>query len=575
MPPLRSVEILLVDDVPANMKLLQLYLESEHYTVRQAQSGREALREIETRAPDLILLDVMMPDMNGFEVTRAIKANAAYKKIPVILVTALSDRSSFIQGLEAGAEEFLTKPVERAELLVRVRNLLRLKQVNDFIGDENQLLHHQVKYLSLYDALTGLPNRRLLRNRMQQGKKGGHVGALLFIDLDHFKNLNNTLGHVLGDMLLQQVSRRLLGNVHENDTVARLGGDEFVIIQDGLGATHAEAAAQARATGEKILYAFREPFQLGENECFSTPSIGIVLFQQEQENVDDLLKRADLAMYQAKASGRNALRFFDPAMQDMANARAALETDLRHGLQRGEFILHYQPQMNADARVTGAEALVRWQHPARGMVAPLDFIPLAEETGQILLLGRSVLEAACIKLAEWAQSSATAHLDMAVNISARQFHHADFVDEVMAIVERTGANPARLKLELTESLLLTNLEDIIDKMSLLQARGITFSLDDFGTGYSSLAYLKRLPLAQLKIDKSFVMDVMTDPNDAAIAQAILGLGHSLGLTVIAEGVETDEQLKFLVENGCHAYQGYLFSRPLSADDLGAFVMVNG
>jgi len=443
---------------------------------------------------------------------------------------------------------------------------------------ENKAAEDEIRTLAFYDPLTSLPNRRLLLDRLQQAMaqsmRSGQIGALLFIDLDHFKTLNDTLGHDKGDQLLQQVAQRLSGSVRVSDTVARLGGDEFVVMLEGLSENMGDAAAQARQVGEKILASFSQPFQLDGYEQFSTPSVGIALFQGDHDQLGDLLKRADLAMYQAKASGRNAIRFFDPAMQAVVNERVALEADLRHALAHQEFIVNYQPQVDADGRMTGAEALVRWRHPRRGMVPPSDFIPLAEDTGQILPLGQWVLEAACQQLAVWSQSPVTRFLDLAVNISARQFYHPEFVDQVLAVLDRTGANPHLLKLELTESLLLNNIDDTIVKMTRLKTTGIRFSLDDFGTGYSSLAYLKRLPLDQLKIDQSFVRDILTDSNDAAIARTIVTLGNSLGLSVIAEGVETEEQLTFLAVHGCMAYQGYLFSKPLSAAELESFVAHN-
>jgi diguanylate cyclase (GGDEF)-like protein/PAS domain S-box-containing protein len=440
---------------------------------------------------------------------------------------------------------------------------------------ERKAVEDEIQHLAFHDPLTQLPNRLLLLERLDQAMtvstRTGHVGALLFLDLDHFKTLNDTLGHDMGDLLLQQVAERLQFCLRACDTVARLGGDEFVVMLEGLSGHMEEAAAQARMLGEKILATFAPAFLLNDYEHFCTPSMGITLFDGHQDTVGELLKRADLAMYQAKASGRNALRFFDPEMQAVVDTRVELEADLRRGLQAQEFVLHFQPQVDADGRMTGAEALLRWHHPRRGLMMPGWFIALAEDTGQILPLGQWVLEAACLQLAEWGRSSDARHLEMAVNISARQFYHPDFVEQVLATVERTGANPRLLKLELTESLLLTDYEEIIGKMGALKARGISFSLDDFGTGYSSLAYLKRLPLNQLKIDQSFVRDILTDPNDAAIAKTIVALGQTLGLSVIAEGVETEEQLTFLAVNGCNAYQGYLFSPALSVPDLIQFM----
>jgi len=429
----------------------------------------------------------------------------------------------------------------------------------------------EIKHLAFYDPLTHLPNRRLLMDRLRHaliaGARSESSGALLFIDLDNFKTLNDTLGHGKGDLLLESVARRLTASVREEDTVARLGGDEFVVMLEGLSPNSNDAGAQTRLVGEKILRALNEHHDLAGLSYHSTASIGIALFAHQADTVDELLKRADLAMYQAKAAGRNTLRFFDPEMQSVVTARVALEADLREGLRKNQFALHYQPQVAADGSITGAEALLRWRHPLRGMIPPLEFIPLAEETGLILPLGNWVLETACAQLKAWDANANTAQLTLAVNVSARQFRHADFVEQVLAVLQRSGADPQRLELELTESLLLEDVEGVIAKMTALKARGVYFALDDFGTGYSSLSYLKRLPLDELKIDQSFVRDVLTDPNDAAIARTIVALGRSMGLIVIAEGVETREQRDFLAANGCSNYQGYLFGRPVPADEF--------
>jgi diguanylate cyclase (GGDEF)-like protein/PAS domain S-box-containing protein len=443
---------------------------------------------------------------------------------------------------------------------------------------ERKTAEAQIRNLAFFDPLTMLPNRRLLTDRLQQAlassARSGREGALLFIDLDNFKTLNDTLGHDQGDLLLQEVARRVSACLREGDTVARLGGDEFVVMLEGLSENRSEAAAQTEAVGEKILAALNRPYDLHSHEYRSSSSIGMTLFVAPQNSIEELMKRADLAMYQAKAAGRNTLRFFDPKMQAEVTARAALEVDLREGLKHAQFLLHYQPQVDAVGRVTGAETLLRWQHPLRGLVSPLEFIPLAEDTGLILPLGNWVLESACCQLARWATGLAAAKLCIAVNVSAGQLQQADFVEQVLAVLERTGANPKNLKLELTESLLLNNVEDIIAKMGQLKTHGVGFSLDDFGTGYSSLAYLKRLPLEQLKIDQSFVRDVLTDPNDAAIARTVVALAQSLGLSVIAEGVENEAQRDFLASNGCHAYQGYLFSRPLPIAEFEQWLTAN-
>ncbi len=436
---------------------------------------------------------------------------------------------------------------------------------------ERKRAEEDIERLAFFDALTGLPNRRLLLDRLHQALESSarHTthGALLFIDLDNFKVLNDTLGHHMGDELLKQVAERLGKCVRSVDTVARLGGDEFVVMLEGIGEIPADAASQAETVGKKILLSLNQDFDLAGQRHHSSPSIGVTLFFQHLHSLDELLKRADLAMYQAKAAGRNTLRFFDPQMQAAASARAALEADMRLGLERREFLLHYQPVVDVHAHVTGVEALVRWQHPTRGLVQPGEFISLAEQTGLILPLGQWVLEQACAQLVAWSQQPLTQRLTMAVNVSARQFRHPEFSNQLLTLLRISGANPYRLKLELTESLLLSDMEDAIVKMGELRSIGVNFSLDDFGTGYSSLAYLKRLPLDQLKIDQSFVRDVLSDPNDAAIARTILNLAQSLDLGVVAEGVETQGQLDFLLQSGCKAFQGYLFGRPVPIAQL--------
>jgi diguanylate cyclase (GGDEF)-like protein/PAS domain S-box-containing protein len=450
-------------------------------------------------------------------------------------------------------------------------------EVTNYIGtyyDISKLKHaeEKIQELAFFDQLTGLPNRVLLIDRVRQALNANirneSYGALLFIDLDNFKTLNDSLGHHIGDKLLKNAAQRISHCVRAEDTVARFGGDEFVVLLANLGTQKAKAAAvQAEAIGEKILAAFTEVFQLDTYEYPCTPSVGVTLFSPEDRNVDELLKRADLAMYDAKTAGRNGLRFFDPAMQTMITARAALEADLREDLKRGKLLLHYQPQVDHEGRLLGAEALARWPHAQKGMISPGEFIPVAESTGLILPLGALMLKIACRQLARWSADAATEHLTISINVSALQIRQKKFVEEVRANIEQMGANPHRLKIELTESTLVSNVDDVIAKMDELKAIGIGFSLDDFGTGYSSLSYLKRLPLDQLKIDRSFVKDILVDSNDAAIAQMIIALSKSLGLSVIAEGVETEEQYAFLAQHGRLNYQGYLFGRPLPPEDF--------
>lgn len=424
--------------------------------------------------------------------------------------------------------------------------------------------------LAFYDSLTRLPNRRLLMDRLRQmlaaTSRSVRMRALLFIDLDNFKTLNDSLGHQNGDELLREVAQRLIACVRGSDTVARQGGDEFVILLDNLNYYPEHAAAQVEAIAQKILKTLEIPFSLGGREYFTTASIGITLFGSKTESANELLQQADIAMYQAKAAGRNTLRFFEPALQTAVQERATLGDEMRLAVRTGQFVLFLQPLIGLQG-LLGAEALVRWQHPQRGLLAPGNFIPLAEELGLILPLGELVLEAACQRIAAWERRQPPTSARMAVNISARQFYQPGFVHQILSILKRTGANPTRLTLEITESILLDNIEEAIQKMQHLKECGVRFSLDDFGTGYSSLSYLKRLPFNQLKIDQSFVRDLLDDLGSRAIAQTVISLGQALQLDVIAEGVETAEQRDLLQQMGCHSFQGYFFGRPIPLEDF--------
>ncbi len=430
----------------------------------------------------------------------------------------------------------------------------------------------QIERLAFYDALTGLPNRRLLLDRLQRTCSGlersGHHAALLFVDLDHFKELNDTRGHEHGDALLVEVAQRLRGAVRAGDTVARFGGDEFVLLVGGLDHAPDQARRDGHEVARKVMAALSRPYLLQDGQHYhSTSSVGMTLFAHPAPAAEELIRQADFAMYQAKAAGRNSVRFFDPGLLEQMRARAQLEGELRRGLVQQELLLYYQPVVDGGGAIIGAEALVRWQHPVRGVVGPGEFIELAERTGLILALGDWVLQAACTRLARWAGRPGLDALVVSVNVSARQFRQPDFAARVRQALRASGARPRQLRLELTESLLLNETEETIAKMESLRAEGVGFSLDDFGTGYSSLSYLKRLPLDQIKIDRAFVRDVLGDPNDAAIVRTILALAHSLDLQVVAEGVETTRQLEFLRQHGCRAFQGYLFGRPAPAEAL--------
>lgn len=440
-----------------------------------------------------------------------------------------------------------------------------------------KLNEERIHNLAFYDPLTGLANRRLLEDHIAQAmstsSRNLHYCALLFIDLDHFKNLNDTLGHKLGDELLKQVAERLKSCVREGDTVARPGGDEFIILLQDIGYKQEEAANHAKLVAEKILSRFNEPYQLSESQYVLTASIGINLFIDHYENADEIMKRSDLAMYQAKAQGRNAICFFDPSMQEAASKRSEIETDLRRAIEQKEFLLYYQPKYCFSGQLHGYEALIRWQHPQKGLVPPFEFIGVAEETGLIIPMGEWVLNQACQTLQSWQGQTDKKHLGLAINISARQFHQAEFVNDIQAALIHYKIDASKLELEITESMLMSDIQDTAEKMHALKSLGINFALDDFGTGYSSLNYLKTLPLGSLKVDQSFVRDMLVDENDAAIVKTIITLAKELQLSVVAEGVEEAAQARILHDLGCDLLQGYLYGRPSAefvSDELKTF-----
>ena len=445
-----------------------------------------------------------------------------------------------------------------------------------------KVAEEQIRNLAFYDPLTKLPNRRLMLDRLEhalssRARQKRH-GAVMMIDLDNFKTLNDSLGHDAGDKLLVSVASRLESCIREGDTVARMGGDEFVVIIEDLDETSL-VEKQTQAVARKIITLLNEPYLLPQDfnkdtqnviQYHCSCSVGIALFSEQGITVNELIKQADTAMYSAKAAGRNTLRFFAPHMQTLMTVRAAMESDLRDAIEKSQFVLYYQPVVTDQNKLIGVEALVRWLHPERGIIMPEKFIPAAEASGLILPIGLWVLQSACDQLAKWATVPELAQLSIAVNVSAMQFHQTHFVSQVMTELKRSSANPLRLKLELTESVLIYDMDDVNEKMTTLKACGIGFSIDDFGTGYSSLSYLKRLPLDQLKIDQSFVKDIFTNPDDGAIARMIIALSQSMGLEVIAEGVENNAQLDCLTDLGCHVYQGYLFSQPLSLKEFEIF-----
>jgi len=446
---------------------------------------------------------------------------------------------------------------------------------HDLLNEITQMKQATLFNLAHIDQLTKLPNRRLLLDRLGQAlstsARSGRCGAILFLDLDQFKSLNDTAGHDVGDLLLKEVAARLTNCIRESDTVARLGGDEFVVILEDLSPKQIEAATQTEVIGQKILHSLSQPYQLGTYNHLCTASIGATLFNQHDRDVEEIIKKADIAMYQVKSGGRNALRFFDPQMQEVITSRVDMAQELRQALLHKQFELHYQIQVDSTARPLGAEALIRWNHPRYAIISPKRFIQLAEQTGLILPIGQWVLETACAQLILWQQNPASQHLVLSINVSAKQFHQTKFVAETQETVQRYGIDPTKLKLELTESMLVDDFPAIVAKMNTLSALGIRFSLDDFGTGYSSLQYLKKLPLSQLKIDQSFVRDITIDPSDYAITRTIIAMARSLDLGVIAEGVETEEQMQCLLEIDCTQFQGYLFGKPMPIEVFDALL----
>lgn len=452
--------------------------------------------------------------------------------------------------------------------------------IHNYVGAFTDLSEHKeakdaIYRLAFYDPLTALPNRRLLKDRMQlalsNSNRSLYYGAVLMMDLDHFKFINDTMGHAMGDLLLVELAQCLKNCIREGDTVARLGGDEFVIMLEILSKDARQAALHAEMLAQKILKSASEPFLINGKELHCTLSIGVSMFSIPSTSCEEMLKRADVAMYQAKSAGRNAISFYDPSLHHALEARLALLSELHHALSKNQLKLYYQAQVDSTYQIVGAEVLLRWQHPQRGLVAPDDFISLAEESGLIVPIGLWVLMTACTQLKLWEQSPATAHMAIAVNVSAKQFGQADFVEQVCAILDETGAKASLLKIELTESLVLLDVVKTIKKMESLKLLGIRFAIDDFGTGYSSLSYLKKLPISQLKIDRSFVHEIDTNQSDAIIAKTIIGMANSFGFSVIAEGVETEAQRVCLEAHGCFTYQGYLFSKPLSLDKFEQFV----
>ncbi len=494
------------------------------------------------------------------------------EEIAPLRYSALSgERNQFILDHRLASGDIRT--VEAYISVIEFKNKPHFFTIIQDITERNRA-EEQIHKLAFYDVLTGLPNRRLLIDRMRSAllssARSHHYGAVLFLDLDRFKIINDTLGHEQGDQLLIEVAKRIRTFVREVDTVARLGGDEFVVLLGEIDEKSEVASQKTSRIAEKLRISLNQPYHLIGYEVISSSSIGIVMFQGDDKSAEDLLKYADMAMYQVKEFGRNAVRFFDPSMQLAVETHAKLESDLRYALLGQQLHLYYQIQVGSDHRPIGVEALIRWIHPIRGMVPPMQFIPIAEESNLIIDIGDWVLDTACQQLKAWAHDELTRNLIIAVNVSAQQFKQSDFVDKVAAVLRTHQVEPTRLKLELTEGVVLNNIDGVIVKMHALKTLGVSLSMDDFGTGYSSLSYLKHLPLDQIKIDMSFVRDMLSNPNDAIMVKTIIDMAHNFNLNVIAEGVETEEQMKSLRQMNCLDYQGYYFSKPVPVAQLDSW-----
>lgn len=563
-------KILVIDDDKQIRKLI-LDLFDEVYICREAGSAEEALLVLGEENFDLVISDINMGGMSGLELVPHVSSISPDSI--VLMISGQNNIETAIEAMRVGAFDYLMKPFDIRHVEAAVERALKqsslLKEKRRYKDQLEKLLTErtaEVNRLAYYDTLTGLPNRTLFIDRLEQAvavaQRADELLGILFISLDQLKKVNDTLGHLPGDQLMKQVAARLRSCVTEGDTVARFGGDEFAVML-----THVEVAKDVVETIGSIRTALNPPFDLDGQELFATTSVGVSLFPHDGQESQSLLKNAGSALYRAKKSGGDNYRFYTEDMNTKASKQFALETSLRHAIDNEEFVLHYQPRLAVDTlKITGVEALVRWKHPQLGMVSPAEFIPLAEDSGLILPIGEWVLRTACRQNREW-QEKGFDPMRVGVNVSARQFHQQYLAEIVLQILEETGLAPKYLDLELTESSIMSNAQATIDVLTKLKERDVTISIDDFGTGFSSLSYLKRLPIDALKIDQSFVRDVTTDPDDAALVMAIVTLAHNLRLQVVAEGVETEEQLRFLHLLRCDEVQGYLFSKPLPAQAL--------
>ena len=596
----QTISILVVDDLADNLQILATTLSKQGYQVRCAKNGSAALRGASTIQPDLILLDIKMPDLDGYEVCQQLKANKETCDIPVIFLSALDDVLDKVKAFEVGGVDYISKPIQVKEVLVRVKNQIALQLAKAEITELNQDLERRVQertiklktvvqklrqeinerqrvqqqliHDALHDSLTGLPNRNLLIERIEftiahAKRNPDYKYGILFIDLDRFKVINDSLGHLIGDQLLIAVSNLLQECVRENDLVARLGGDEFVILLDGI-----KSIQDATSIGERIQQKMRSPFELESQNIFTSASIGIVIGSTEYSNPADLMRDADIAMYRAKDKGKARYTIFDQTMYDETLKLVELENSLRFALKRNELTMHYQPIISLDNNhLVGFEALIRWQHPERGAISPVEFIPIAEDTGLILDIGEWLLKEACQQLQTWRQQFASVpqinSLKMSINLASQQLQEPEFIQKLDQILLETGLEGSSLRLEITESVLIEPEGTIQNTLRQIKNRNIKLSIDDFGTGYSSLSYLRRFPIDNLKIDRSFIQQMNFDSENFEIVRLIITLAKTLGMKTISEGVETALQLNQLKGLGCEFAQGYLFSIPLAPKEI--------
>ena len=600
--------ILIVDDMPDNLRLLSRMLINHGYKVRGVTNSKMALTAIQTIPPDLILLDIRMPEMDGYQVCECLKANEKTREIPVIFLSALDEVIDKVKAFHVGGVDYITKPFQFEEILVRIENQLALRfaqlqiyQLNEQLEErvqertgqlqaeilehkqtqqqlqaeinERRLAQERLIYLASHDALTELPNRGLFMEKLTQAihksqQEPDYLFAVLFLDCDHFKMVNDSLGHLTGDQLLIQIAHRLQSCLSNQDMMARFGGDEFTILLGNI--DHIE---QVTEIAKRLLNAFGQPFYLENREMFTNVSLGIVLGQAHYQKPEEILRDADIAMYRAKGKGRGCYQIFTQQMHTEIQKRVQLETDLRLALQREQFILYYQPIVSLlTGRITGFEALLRWHHPQKGLVAPDQFIPLAEETGLIIPIGLWALREACSQLQTWLGEKLTKFpLKINVNLSVKQFCQSNLIEKIDQILQEYQLNGEHLGLEITESAIMDNAQSALSILEQLRCRDIQLSIDDFGTGYSSLSYLHQFPVDTLKIDRSFIQCIRETQESVEIVEAILTLAHTLNMSVTAEGVETPQQLKLLKQMGCEEGQGYFFSRPVRQEIAGSLM----